>query len=232
MRKRGYIVFTAVVLAAVLLLVLLPKQEPRPVPAAVAEADSLAPSPSEATPRAHRSRPPGQRYAAAGRPAEAAQTVSAAAPASATTPATASVRDRRTHVALNSGDTLDWQQLHNIGPAFARRIVRYRALLGGFVRKEQLLEVYGMDSARYLGIAPYIDPDSAAVERLDINSATIDQLKHHPYLDYYQAKAIVRLREKESSYQSVSDLRRVPVIDQETYNKILPYITCNSQPNR
>lgn len=225
MRKRGYVVFSAVVPAVVALLILLPKQEEQPVPEAAMPADSAVwSSAAEAAPqRNFRHR----RDTAVWRGAAARPRAAAIAPAP--------VRPagfRRTRVQLNSADTLDWQQLRGIGPVFARRIVRYRSLLGGFVGKDQLLEVYGMDSARYLSIAPYIDTDSAETEQLDINSATIDQLKRHPYLDYYQAKAIVRLREKEGAYRSVSDLRRLPVIDTETYNKILPYIKCNSQPNR
>lgn len=227
MRKRGYVVFSAVVPAVVALLILLPKQEEQPVPETVPEAASaIQTSAAEAAPQRsfrHRS-DTAVRHGADPRPAS---------PAAAVAPAPASPAGfRRTRVQLNSADTLDWQQLRGIGPVFARRIVRYRSLLGGFVGKDQLLEVYGMDSARYLSIAPYIDTDSAETEQLDINSATIDQLKRHPYLDYYQAKAIVRLREKEGAYRSVSDLRRLPVIDTETYNKILPYIKCNSQPNR
>lgn len=233
MRKRGYIIFTAVVAIAVMLLFLLPKHQPRPVVTeTAAAADSLLPEKSH-----HSSQRMARSYSYArahdsylSRERQAAADESQACHAASGVPSHTS--SRRTRVSLNSADTLDWQQLYNVGPAFARRIVKYRNLLGGFVHKEQLLEVYGMDSARYACIAPYIDIDSAGVEQMDINSATIDQLKHHPYLDYYQAKAIVGLREKEGAYHSVSDLRKVPVIDQETYNKILPYITCNSQPNR
>lgn len=138
----------------------------------------------------------------------------------------------RTIVELNTADTLDLQQLYNIGPTFSRRIVRYRTLLGGFVNKDQLLEVYGMDTARYADILPYITIDTSAVSKLDINSATIDQLKHHPYLDYYQAKAIVRLRESQGPYRNIGDLLNVTLIDQQTFSKIAPYITCNLQPNK
>lgn len=233
MRKRGYIIFTAVVAIAVILLFLLPKQHPEPVASESASAaDSLL-----AEKHQHTSQHAARSYVYARTRSNVSQSHEGASAetlqeASATIPTYSNARPHRTHVSLNGADTLDWQQLYNIGPTFARRIVKYRTLLGGFTHKEQLLEVYGMDSARYCSIAPYIDIDSMGVEQIDINSATIDQLKHHPYLDYYQAKAIVRLREKEGSYHSVSDLRKVPVIDQETYNKILPYITCNSQPSR
>lgn len=133
----------------------------------------------------------------------------------------------RTIVELNSADSLDLVQLYNIGPAFARRIIKYRTLLGGFVAKRQLLEVYGMDTTRYNDVAPYVTVDIAAVRHIDINAATIDQLKRHPYLDYYQAKAIVQYREKAGHYHSIQDLQKITLIDQESYNQIAPYLSCN-----
>ena len=133
---------------------------------------------------------------------------------------------------LNTADSLDLVQLYNIGPVIARRILRYRTMLGGYVSTEQLREVYGIDSSRYNDIAPHLTTDPKRITQIDINSADIDRLKRHPYLDYYQAKAIIRLREEKGPYLSVTDILNIPIIDQETYNRIEPYLTCNSQPNR
>ena len=133
---------------------------------------------------------------------------------------------------LNSADSLDLVQLYNIGPTIARRILKYRSLLGGYYCKEQLHEVYGIDSTRYADIAPHLTVNSALVTRLDLNAATIDQLKRHPYLDYYQAKAIVRMREEKGAFNQVSDILNIPIIDTETFKHIEPYLTCNSQPNK
>lgn len=133
---------------------------------------------------------------------------------------------------LNTADSLDLVQLYNIGPVIARRILKYRSMLGGYVRKEQLREVYGIDSARYNDIAPHLTVDPSHINKLDINTADIDQLKHHPYLDYYQAKAIIRLREEKGDYKSVSDILNIPIIDSETFTRIEPYLICNSQPNK
>ena len=133
---------------------------------------------------------------------------------------------------LNTADSLDLVQLYNIGPVIARRILKYRTMLGGYVSTEQLREVYGIDSSRFNDIAPHLTADPKRITQIDINSADIDRLKRHPYLDYYQAKAIIRLREEKGPYLSVTDILNIPIIDQETYNRIEPYLTCNSQPNR
>lgn len=223
-RRRGYLWFTAALLAVLLAIVFLPsdrEQESSDAILAVVDTISL---PATKVGSRHRY-PPYQRHNTNARLASSADRQADSYPTMVRT-------SRRTIVELNTADTLDLQQLYNIGPTFSRRIVRYRTLLGGFVNKGQLLEVYGMDSVRYSDILPYITIDTAAVSKLDINTATIDQLKRHPYLDYYQAKAIVRLRESQGLYQNIGDLLNVALIDQQTFSKIAPYITCNLQPNK
>ena len=133
---------------------------------------------------------------------------------------------------LNTADSLDLIQLYNIGPTFARRIVRYRALLGGYVDKQQLWEIHGMDSVRYNDIAPHLYANPADIQLIDLNSATIDQLKRHPYLDYYQAKAIVQWRDAAGPYLNIEDILKIPIIDNQSYTHIAPYLTCNSQPKK
>lgn len=130
-------------------------------------------------------------------------------------------------VELNSADTNQLKQIRGIGSVFASRIVKYRALLGGYVSKEQLHEVYGMTEERYEEIAPYITIDTSQVERLHINEATLQQLKRHPYLDYYQAKAITEYRKKAGSIGNPQDLLKINLIDENTAKKIRPYIQFN-----
>lgn len=134
-------------------------------------------------------------------------------------------------VDLNLGDTLDFQQLRGIGPAYARRIVAYRERLGGFVDKRQLMEVWGVDSALYDRIAPSLELTSAPGQAvrparpLYINRMDVQELKQHPYLDYYQAKEIVRYRERYGMFKTASDLRKVNLMDAETYRRIAPYVS-------
>lgn len=134
---------------------------------------------------------------------------------------------RRYVVDINTADTSEMQLLYGIGPVFANRIFRYRQRLGGFVRKEQLLEVYGMDSVRYAGFVDDIVVDSNAVVRLDINNATVDELKRHPYLDYYQARSIVDYRKYGKRIENADDLLLVNLLDRETVRKLQGYIQFN-----
>ena len=126
---------------------------------------------------------------------------------------------------LNTADTLDLQQLYGIGSVFSKRIVKYRTLLGGFYTKEQLMEVYGFTEELYEKVSPYITVDTSKLYKLNINTDDVSRLKRHPYLDYYQAKAIVKYRQTAGAFDTVTDLRNVVLIDKNTFEKIKPYLS-------
>lgn len=128
-------------------------------------------------------------------------------------------------IELNSADTSDLKQLRGIGSGYAKRIVKYREQLGGFCRSEQLLEIYGFSQELYEKVAPNIIIDPENVRKINLNTATLDQLKRHPYLDYYQAKAIVKYREAGNRFTAVSDLLKVNLIYDDTFEKLKPYLS-------
>ena len=130
-------------------------------------------------------------------------------------------------VDINTADTSRLQQLRGIGPVFATRIVRYRTSLGGFASVDQLLEVYGMSYDRFSDIAPHIVASPSNISKIPINSASLDQLRNHPYLDYHQARAIIEYRKKLGPIQNQDDLLKINLIDYHTARKISPYIQYN-----
>ena len=130
-------------------------------------------------------------------------------------------------VDVNTADTNDLQEIKGIGASFARRIAKYRDLLGGFIKKEQLLEVFGMDSARYLQIQASFTINPSAIQKININKATIQELKKHPYFDYYTAKSVVMYRTQKGEYKTVSEIKKANLIYDDFYDKIYPYLTVN-----
>lgn len=87
---------------------------------------------------------------------------------------------------LNAADTLLLQRVPGIGPSFARRIAKYRAMLGGYYCVEQLQEVYGMDRERYDKIAPYM------TIRTGVRYLTLlpDSIPRHPYISYRHKRVL------------------------------------------
>jgi competence protein ComEA len=123
------------------------------------------------------------------------------------------------NVEINSADSETLLKVKGIGPAFASRIIKYRKLTGGYLKKEQLLEVYGLDSERYSGIEGQVTLNPVA-----INSISLDELKRNPYLRYKLANAIIRYREQHGNFSSIDDLRKIKLLDEGTIGKIGGYI--------
>ncbi len=131
---------------------------------------------------------------------------------------------------LNQADTLDFQQLRGIGPAYARRIVAYRERLGGFVRLDQLREVWGIDSLLFQRILPSVYLRQQKPRPLKINQADLYTLRTHPYLDYYQAKEIYLHRLKHGNFSQLQQIRRVNLMDSGTFARLEPYLSLESAP--
>lgn len=128
-------------------------------------------------------------------------------------------------VDLNQADTFDLQEIYGIGPTFAKRIVKYRNNLGGYISLRQLHEVWGIDSSLFRKIIPYLYIQDTGIRKININQADIRTLKQHPYLDYYQAKEIYLHRQKYGNFKRVAELKNVNLIDSGTYSRVSPYLS-------
>lgn len=130
-------------------------------------------------------------------------------------------------IEINAADSLELERIRGIGPAFASRIIRFRKRIGGFYRKEQLLEIYGMDSLKYDQLKDQIQVNSGLITKLNINTFTFDEIRHHPYLNYKQMNAIIQYRTQHGLYKSIDDLRKIAILNEEIIRKIEPYFSFN-----
>lgn len=128
-------------------------------------------------------------------------------------------------IELNSADSLSLLTVRGIGPSFASRIIRFRDRLGGFYTKEQLKEVYGLDSLKYSQIQDQVSIDTKLIQKIDLNTASFEQLKKHPYLTYKQMNAIIQYRQQHGYFQSIEDLNKVAILNKEIIRKIESYFT-------
>lgn len=110
------------------------------------------------------------------------------------------------HVELNTVDSATLVELPQIGPYFAMRILEYRERLGGYVDREQLREVKGIDSTRFDIISPYIEIEAVALRTIDVNRDDFKTLLHHPYLSYEQVKRIFNQREQRGMIKNWAQL--------------------------
>ena len=126
-------------------------------------------------------------------------------------------------IEINSADTAIFALLPGVGPTISSRIVKYRSALKGFYAKEQLLEVYGVDSLLYSKISSYLVVDSILIEKLNLNQISIAQMKNHPYLDFYQAKEVYEHRNKVGKFNSINDVLILPSFSKMNTEKLFRY---------
>lgn len=126
---------------------------------------------------------------------------------------------------INTADTILLKSVYGIGPVLAARIVRFRDALGGFVRTEQLHEVYGLDSAvvRKLLMVGFIHPDFVPA-KININSADEKKLSAHPYIRKKIAGALIHYRFQHGDFADINDIKRLSLIGANEAERLLPYL--------
>ena len=127
-------------------------------------------------------------------------------------------------VEINTADLEGLKSLPGIGPTFALRINAYKELLGGFVRKEQLLEVYGIDLEKFNQFEKYCEVNPSAIVKMNINEVDVNRLKMHPYINYSVANSVVQMRKQRGKYTKIEELKESKLINPELFEKLKPYV--------
>jgi DNA uptake protein ComE-like DNA-binding protein len=128
-------------------------------------------------------------------------------------------------VDINHATEADWFHLPGIGEKRAAQIVRYRNALGGFLSVDQVGELYGMPDSIFQRIKPLLVLSAVSIRKININTATADDLKQHPYFNYKQARLLVGYREQHGPFKSAAGIGRIAAFsDQKWLDKIMPYL--------
>ena len=123
-------------------------------------------------------------------------------------------------ISLNAADTGVLKKVPNIGSYFARQIVNYRNRLGGFYSLQQLLEIedFPEESLKYMSI-----PDGD-IKKINLNQLTLNQMKRHPYINFYMAREIVDYRRLKGPLHSLNDLRLLKDFSADVIKRLEPYV--------
>lgn len=135
------------------------------------------------------------------------------------------VRPEKTVVDINTADSAAWEALPGIGPRLSSRIVNFRNKLGGFHSVEQVAETWGLPDSTYQRIRPRLALGNAAIQKININTATIEDLRKHPYINWALAKAIVAYRQQHGLFTDLGQLANIMLLDEATLGRIKPYLS-------
>ena len=113
------------------------------------------------------------------------------------------------------------RKVPGIGSYYAKEIVRYGQRLGGYVSVDQLDEIadFPQDAKKYFIV------EDAHPQQLNVNKLTLQQLRRHPYINFYQAKAIMDYRRLHGNLKSLQDLRLSKDFPPEVIERLAPYVS-------
>ena len=126
---------------------------------------------------------------------------------------------------INTADTTAFIALPGIGSKLANRIINFRDKLGGFYKVEQVAETFALPDSTFQQIKSRLILTGPLVKKININTATIDELKIHPYIRYNLANAIIQYRTQHGNFSVASDIKKMMMVTEEIYNKLMPYLS-------
>lgn len=130
----------------------------------------------------------------------------------------------RTTFNINTADTALLIALPGIGSKLAQRIINFREKLGGFYTVNQVAETFGLPDSAFQKIKERIICNESEVRTLNINTASAEQLKQHPYIKWNLANAIVAYRFQHGLFRSTEELQKIGIINSGQLIKLLPYL--------
>ena len=124
------------------------------------------------------------------------------------------------HIILNLADTNQLKKVPGIGSGWARQIVAYRERLGGFYSTDQLLDIEGFPE----DALPYLQIQNPQLRKIHVNKLTLNQLRQHPYIGFYRAKAIVDYRRLKGNLKSLNELSLHKDFSREAIQRLEHYV--------
>jgi DNA uptake protein and related DNA-binding proteins len=126
---------------------------------------------------------------------------------------------------LNASDTTELKKIPGIGSGIAHAIINYRNRLGGFYSISQLHEMKQLSPEQVGKLSHYLAlNDVSAIHRIPVNKSGIERLMSHPYLNFYQAKAIVELRKKKGKLTSLDQFSLYEEFSKQDFERLAHYL--------
>lgn len=124
------------------------------------------------------------------------------------------------HIELNAADTTQLMKVPGIGRYYAKEIAFRRRYLGGFYSAQQLLEIADFPKETLA----YFEVDPTKVHRLNVNKLSLNELKRHPYINYYQARDIVDYRRLRGPIHDIEELKLAKDFTNADFERLKHYI--------
>ena len=130
---------------------------------------------------------------------------------------------------LNTATALQLQKVNGVGVKLSDRIVKFRnKFVGGFIADVQLQDVYGLSPEVIERITnEFTVKTPRKVQKINLNTATRDQLVTIQHIDYEIAHHIIERRALRDGFKSLDDLTKVKNFPIQKIEIIKLYLTLN-----
>lgn len=127
---------------------------------------------------------------------------------------------------LNSVTANELRAINGIGEVLSKRIVKFRNRLGGFLVKEQVYDVYGLPpEVTKKVLRKYKVFNAPEVAKININTATVEQIAAIVYIRFDLAREIVSYREANGPFSSLNELKNIERFPAEKISRIALYLS-------
>lgn len=132
---------------------------------------------------------------------------------------------------LNGADSVSLDAVPGIGGITAAVIIRYRERLGGYCRKEQVLETGVVTERNWERMREQIYADSCAIQKIDINFAAPNTVAEHPYITPRMLRRILRNRQLKGGWSTIEDMTEDNTLTKEEAARLAPYLHFGTAPS-
>ncbi len=127
---------------------------------------------------------------------------------------------------INAATAEEFKKIKGIGDVLSARIVKFRNRLGGFLIEEQLYDVYGLEPDVVKKVVlKYKVFNKPAVQRININSASVNEISSLVYIWYSMAAEIVSYREVNGPFLSLNELKNIEGFPIDKIDRIALYLS-------
>ncbi|HEV7621105.1 MAG TPA: helix-hairpin-helix domain-containing protein [Flavisolibacter sp.] len=135
------------------------------------------------------------------------------------------IKERKSlDIDINLADSNAFIALPGIGIKLSARIINFRNKLGGFYSVDQVSETYGLPDSTFQTIKHYLHVKDYRLKKVNINAASLGDLKGHPYIKWNIANAIISYRTQHGSFSQLDDLKKISIITEAIFTKMAPYL--------
>jgi DNA uptake protein ComE-like DNA-binding protein len=107
----------------------------------------------------------------------------------------------------------------------AFRIIKFRDKLGGFYNIQQMKDVFGLTETQFEQFKSNHHLDVNQIKKINLNTASLEELSAHPYISEKLANQIIGFRSKYKIFESNDDVQKLYLMNDELYAKLVHYVS-------